>query len=272
MDLFKKYLLTTVARFAPPDPPAGDSPDGDERIEVDLDDDVEDTHDPEGEPYEDAEDDEQDDDAATAGAGGEEPPARETRGNRQFGELRKQARERAEENARLTRELAEMRGQITALRQPVQHVESAQQRADRLALLSPDERADAIISERLAVHDRNQQQLANQLLDQSDRSSFEAQAATNPLFKKLQPEVERRRQMFVQAGQGVPPRATIATYLIGERVLEQRGKGEPAARQRRRQQQARPTNSRGDVASPRRERRSADPVSDFEGKYGDVPI
>ena len=274
MDLWKKYLLWTVATFAPRDPPAGDSPDGDERIEEPTLDDDETVTDPvEGE---DEGDDDQDDDDADqdAGAGGEEPPERPTRGNRQVGELRKVARERAEENAKLTREMAEMRGRLDALsRQPLAPVETAAQRAERMALLSPEERAMEMVNESLQRHERNQQQLTNNLLDQSDRSAFEARSADVPLLKKLAPEVERVRQTIMQRDGSLISRMDVATYLIGQKVLEQRGKGKPAAQVRRRQQQARPAAGRGDVASPRRERgRGGDTVAAFEDKFGDVPI
>lgn len=271
MDWLKKYLLNTAMRFAPPDTPAEGE---DERIEVDLDDD-EVTTDPVDETDEgdDEGDDDQPDDAATA-AGGDEPPARQTRGDRTVGELRRVARERAEENARLTREMAEMRGRLDQIsRQPAAPVETAQQRAERMALMSPEERAMEMVNESLQRHERNQQQITNQLLDQSDRTSYEAVAASQPLLKKLTSQVETMRQGFIQRGEQVPNRIAIATYLIGQKVLEQQGKGKPAAAQRRRAQQARPTGGRSDVASPRRERgRTGDGVADFENKFGDVPI
>src|SRR6185369_15997121 len=273
MDLLKKYLLTTAMRFAPPDTPADPE---DERIpEPDLDDD-EAVTDPVGETDEErdsGDDDDQDDDGELA-AGGEEPPARQTRGDRTVGELRRVARERAEENAKLTRDMAELRGRLDQIsRQPAAPVETAQQRAERMALMSPEERAMEMVNESLQRHERNQQQITNQLLDQRDRSSYEAMAATQPLLKKLAPDVERMRTGFIQRGEQVPNRVAIATYLIGEKVLQQQGKGKPAAAARRRAQQARPANGRGDVASPRRERgRTGDVVADFENKFGDVPI
>jgi hypothetical protein len=271
MDLLKKYLLTTAMRFAPPDTPA--EPDEDRIPEPDLDDD-ETVTDPveETDEGDDEGDDDQPDDVTTAGA--EEHPARQTRGDRTVGELRRVARERAEENARLTREIAEMRGRIDQIsRQPAAPVETPQQRAERMALMSPEERAMEMVNESLQRHERNQAQITNQLLDQSDRASYDAMAATQPLLKKLTPEVENMRQGFIQRGEQVPKRSDIAVYLIGQKVLQQQGKGKPAAAARRRAQQARPTGGRGDVASPRRERgRTGDGVADFENKFGDVPI
>ena len=272
-DWLKKYLLTTAVRYAPPNDDGGDPDGGDDRIpEPDLDDD-ETVTDPVGETDEgdddEPEDDEDEPDVVAAGE-----PERPTRGNRQVGELRRVARERAEENARLTREMAEMRGRLDQLaRQPAAPVETAAQRAERMALMSPEERAMEMVNESLARHGQQQAQLTNQLLDQSDRSAFEARAAATPLLKKLQSEVERTRQTIMQRDGTIISRMDVATYLIGQKVLQQQGKGKPAAQARRRQQQARPTNSRGDVTGPRRERvRGGDPVTAFEDKFGDAPI
>ena len=274
-DWLKKYLLSTAVRYAAPNDEG--TPDAGDRIpEPDLDDD-EAVTDPVGETDE-GEDDDQgasdDDDQEDDGELAAGEPERPTRGNRQVGELRRVARERAEENARLTRDMAEMRGRLDALsRQPAAPVETAAQRAERMALMSPEERAMEMVNESLQRHERNQAQLTNQLLDQSDRSAFEARMAATPLLRKLSGEVERTRQTIMQRDGTIISRMDVATYLIGQKVLQQQGKGKPAAQQRRRQQEARPTNPRGDVTAERRERRrGGDEVTRFEEKFGDVSI
>ena len=274
-DWLKKYLLSTAVRYAAPNDEG--TPDAGDRIpEPDLDDD-ETVTDPVGETDE-GEDDDQgagdDDDQEDDGEPAAGEPERPTRGNRQVGELRRVARERAEENARLTRDMAEMRGRLDALsRQPAAPVETAAQRAERMALMSPEERAMEMVNESLQRHERNQAQLTNQLLDQSDRSAFEARMAATPLLRKLSGEVERTRQTIMQRDGTIISRMDVATYLIGQKVLQQQGKGKPAAQQRRRQQEARPTNPRGDVTAGRRERsRGGDEVTRFEEKFGDVSI
>ena len=274
-DWLKKYLLSTAVRYAAPNDEG--TPDAGDRIpEPDLDDD-ETVTDPVGETDE-GEDDDQgagdDDDQEDDGEPAAGEPERPTRGNRQVGELRRVSRERAEENARLTRQLAEVNGRLDALsRQPAAPVETAAQRAERMALMSPEERAMEMVNESLQRHERNQAQLTNQLLDQSDRSAFEARMAATPLLRKLSGEVERTRQTIMQRDGTIISRMDVATYLIGQKVLQQQGKGKPAAQQRRRQQEARPTNSRSDVTAERRERRrGGDEVTRFEEKFGDVSI
>lgn len=130
-----------------------------------------------------------------------------------------------------------------------------------------------MVNEALARNEQNQRQLTNQLLDQSDRTAFEARASEVPLLRKLSSEVERTRQTIMQRDGTIISRMDVATYLIGQKVLQQSGKGKPAAQARRRQQQGRPANGRSDVPSQRRERgRTGDLVSDFENKFGDSPI
>lgn len=267
--MFKKYLLSSAAMFAPPDVPgATPGPDNeDERIEVDLDDDevVQDPIDePEAELDADADDPDADDDD-----GGEQPPARQpSRGDRQVGALRAENRRIAEENARITRQLDELRRSPPA---PVAAVETPAQRAERFALMSPDERTEAIVSEALQRNQQQNQQLTSQIMDQSDSVAFQAQTAVNPLLKKLAPEVELRLADLRSKGQNLP-RSVVATYLIGERVMAQQGKAKPGAQQRRRAQDTRPANGRGDVSGERRRQRGGNSAADMERDFGDVPI
>jgi predicted ATP-dependent protease len=247
----------------------------DERIPVEVDDDETST-----DPVE--ETDEQDPDAEDPDAEADADPdapvdpdadpapaAVRSRGDRQVGALREERRRLAEENARITRELNELRN---APRQPQQPIETAQQRADRLALLSPEERVQEMVTEALRVNEQKTQNLTNQLLEQSDAQAFQTLQVTNPLAKKLAGEVERRRQEYLRQGNMVP-RSVILTYVVGERAMQQYGKGKPAAQRRRQAQEARPAAGRGDVAPPRERRgRGGDTVRDIEDRFGDVPI
>lgn len=267
--MFKRYLLSSAAAFAPPDAPgAGDPPDGDDRIEVDLDND-ETVTDPIDEPEgDDAEDDETLE--AEGDEDGEQPPSRQpSRGDRRITALTERTRLQADENARLTRELDNLRRNPPA---PLAPVETAAQRAERLALLSPEERMEERLNEALTRNQHQTQQLTSQLMDQSDRASFESRATANPLFKKIATDVERELGALRARGENLP-RETIATYLIGQRVLAQQGKAKPGAQQRRRAQETRPVNGRGDVSGDRRERRTGgDSAADIERRFGDIPI
>ena len=277
----RNYLLSSTALFAPQDD-RGAAGGEDETIPVPkLDGDDPDATDPDATDPPDADNpddadseaDDEPDEPDDPDANPDEPPARQPRGERQFGELRKTARETARQNAELTRQMAELRGELTAMRQQTQPVESAQQRADRLALLSPEERMQEMVNESLAVHSRNTQQLQAQLLDQGDKASFDAQCVANPLLKKLSGQIEREIMGMRSNGRPVPPRTVIAAYLIGQKVLEQQGERNPARQQRRAAQRTRPLNP-GSNAGAQRQRRGGAPATaeDYESQFGDVSI
>ena len=284
MDLFKKYLLSAVARFAPNDPPGGGGDQNDQGgdVEDDVNLDENDIGDDQGDDRagddqgDDQDDDDDQDDAQgdDQGGQGDQPPA-QSRGNRQFADLRRTSRETARQNAELTRQLAEMRGEMAALRQhQVSPQETPQQRVERMALLSPEERAQEMVNEALARNQRETQQLTSQLMDQSDRSAFEARCTSNPLFRKLQNEVERELQGLRQRGERPLPREVIATYIIGQRVVAKQGVQNPGRQQRRQQQRTRPLNpgSNSNTQVRQRNRGAPQTAQDYEDQFGDVSI
>jgi len=205
------------------------------------------------------------DDGAADESAAAPPPSR---GDRSIGELRKRARETAEANARLTRELDDLRRQVS--RPAYQPQETPQQRADRLALLSPEDRVLTIAREEHQAFAQQQAFVNAQLLDNSDRAAFEARAAANPLARRLSGEVERRLADMRARGERLPSREVIFTYLVGERTLAAQNKGNIKASANRQRQAARPANSQSDI----RPARTRQPVTaeDFESRFGDVPI
>jgi hypothetical protein len=196
------------------------------------------------------------------------PPPPQSRGDRSIGELRKRARETAETNARLTRELDDLRRQVS--RPAYQPQETPQQRADRLSLLSPEDRVLTIAREEHQAFAQQQAFVNAQLLDNSDRAAFEARAARNPLAQRLAGEVERRLADMRARGERLPSREVIFTYLVGERTLANQGKANTKAAANRQRQTARPANSQGDIRPART--RQPTTAEDFESRFGDVPI
>lgn len=284
MDLLKKYLLRTAMRFAPNDPPGGgggndqnQGGDGGDDISFDENDVGDDQGDDQGgdDQGDDQDDDDPDDDQGDD-QGGEGDPPPQSRGNRQFADLRRTSRETARQNAELTRRLAEMEGTVASLRQQqVSPQETPQQRAERYALLSPEERAQEMVNEALARNRAETQQINAQLMDQADRSTFEARCASNPLFRKLQNDVERELQGLRQRGERPLPREVIATYLIGQRVVAQQAGRSNGNRQTRRQQQrTRPLNPGSNAGGQRQQQRRGAPqtAEDYEAQFGDVSI
>lgn len=260
---WKLLLLSSVYRS--PDDPVADADDpvlddpadpADPAADADPDDPAADLDDPAATDDDDPESDDDPD------ASADEPAPR---GDRSIGALRADRRRLAAENARLTREIEQSR-------RPVQQQVHEDPRilADRLALMSPEERIQHGVDQALARHAAQTQALNAQVMDQSDRVAFEGRQASDPLAKKLAPEVERRLAEVRQSGQNLP-RQTVYTYLVGERVLAQQAKGKKPAAERVRRETVRPQSARGDVGNSR-ERRGGNTVADIESRYGDVAI
>lgn len=267
-DILRKYLLSSVA-FAANDGTGAGTPD--DTIEVDLEDD-EGSGDPEGEGDTEGTEGEDeggaDEDAQPepGQAAGERQPSR---GDRRIQSLVAREKQLAADNARITRELDELRrSQHAPTYQPP--AETPQQRAERLSLLSPEDRIRTEVDERLQQHERNQQQLLGRLQDSSDQTAFQALCARNPLAAKMSEQVERELAGVRSRGMDLP-RQSIFTYLVGQKALEQMGKGNRAARRNQQRQQGRPVNARGDVR-PERQRAATGTAEDFERKFGDVSI
>ena len=276
----RNRLLSSTAVLSPPNEGAGGS-DGGELPELELGEEGEEGDGEEGNGAEegaedgDSEGDEGDDnegeqDGEDAGDEGEQPAPR--RGDRSVGALRADRRRLAEENATLTRQLDELRRNPPQnQQQPIQ--ETPAQRAERFALMSPAEQAQAVVDEALGRHAAQTNAVMRQLSDNSDKMSFEAVAAVNPLARKLQPDVERRLADLRSRNQDLP-RQVVLTYLLGERLLAQQGKGKkPAAQQRREAERVRVPRGGSDVQADRGGRRGGNnSIEAMERAIGDRNI
>lgn len=199
------------------------------------------------ETVEEAETEEETDEAEAEETETEEVETRpQTRGNRQFGELRRQLRETRQELETLKR----------GRQAPDPGAAAAQAQRDKeeeeRVLLSGDpaaisrffsERAEKRIEGRLSA-------LASHTVDSADKARFERLCAKNPTIAAIEDEVEDKLAEF-RANGANPQREAVAYYLLGQRMAK-RG---PAARTRqerkaateRQRQQARPGNSRSDT-------------------------
>lgn len=237
--------------------------DGDPEVDLDLDPPVDET---EGEDHEeqDQQVEEQEDEPegeSTEEATGQDRQTgseqrQQPRGNRQFGELRRGIRERDQQISDLNRRLDAL---IAGRTQPAPQGETPEARAQRMALLTPEER----IREELQVAQqgfaREQQQLRFTVLDGNDRAAFEAKATVDPLYQKWKPKVEAELQVLRQQGMNAD-REKIMFYLIGKSAVEgrlqTRGQQRAAGAQRVQRQTTRPSNSGSDVQA-RRDRNSS---------------
>lgn len=237
-----RHMLMGSRPFFAPNDDQGASPDADEDDleagaagpEGDLDPDEDEFDDPDadaGEPEDDL-------DAA--------PPVDEpapSRGASRIQTLNERARQAEERVARMEQEMAALR----ETRQQSQQLEHQRQEQERLALMSSEERLEYRMSRELA-------EIRMQTWDANDRVAFNAMAADNPAVAALKDEVEQQFRAMAAQGRHTD-RATIATFLIGQKALAKAPRGKAAGRRAseagRERQAARPSSGRGDVPAAR---------------------
>lgn len=189
--------------------------------------------------------------------------------NQEPGEPRQQPSRGEQRQQRLANELREARQRevdlnrrldlaLTARTQPQPQGETSDARAQRLALLTPEER----IREELQETRREigvalqRQQFTTQ--DGTDRAAFQAKATVDPLYKKWEPKVEAELAVLRSKGQNVS-REDLMYHMVGKAMMEARGTAKGTQRaagaQRVRQQTTRAGNSGSDVQAQRRDNR-----------------
>ncbi len=254
--------------------------------ELDLTDDELDT-DPAGQPDaedddaaggadENADDDDDDDVLARtlheedASGSQETPPPRQpaSRAGRAVSALRADRRRQAEELAAVRRELAELR---QARQQAPVVQEDPRVEAERLALMSPEERMEYRLDRSLRAHQQQTSAMVFNMQTQQDKAAWDARAAGDKLRSKLAADVEREYQACIARGQYLP-RENIYIYLVGQRFIANRSKGNGESKRRVERERVRPASGRGDVQPERRAARGAGTTSDFERRYGDIQI
>ncbi len=257
---------------------ADDTPQDD--AELDLTDDELDQE-PDNQPTEDDADtaggaDENDDDGdetiAIDEVGSKPPPEPRqpaSRSGRQISALRESRRRDAEEMAAMRREMAELR-QSRQQAPVVQEDPRVEQ--ERLALMSPEERMEYRLDKSLRAHQQQTSAMVFNMQTQQDKVAWDARAAGDKLRSKLAADVEREYQACIARGQYLP-RENIYIYLVGQRFIANRGKGDGKAARRVERERVRPASGRGDVQPERRAARGATgSTSDFERRFSDIPI
>jgi hypothetical protein len=201
-----------------------------------------------------------------------EPPSRspgepeaEPRGSARFQRLANDARTAREEAGRARQELEEFKRQQWQREQQIQEREDR----DRVALMTPDERADYRITRFEQAQRQRDSQRDIHMQAQLDKSTYDNQAAINPVYKRMQAQVEQTFQE--QMRQGKPTdRRTILAYLIGLQALDGAANSGPAkrgARKRVENQTVKPSRPAGDQAAT-----SSRKLSTAEDRLKDVLI
>lgn len=181
------------------------------------------------------------------------PPSR---GEARLQKLANEAKAAKEEAARARRETEELRRQQWQASQTV----TEQQERERLALMTPEERAEYRIEKMQRELAVSRQQDRIQTAALLDKTAYDAKATINPTYAKFKDEVEARFQDQLAKGQPVE-REVILKFLLGERALNgavNSGKAAKAAKSRVEAQKVSSGSGKGDAASQR-------------GKAGDSP-
>jgi hypothetical protein len=192
-----------------------------------------------------------------------------SRAGRTVAALRADRRRQNEELAALRREMAELRQ--TRQQAPVQQ-EDPRVEQERLALMSPEERMEYRLARSLQAHQQQTSAMVFNMQTAQDKAAWDARTAGDKLRSKLAADVEREYQACIARGQYLP-RENIYIYLVGQRFIANRGKGDGTAARRVERERVRPSSGRGDVTSDRRTARGATgSTSDFERRHGDMQI
>jgi len=134
---------------------------------------------------------------------------------------------------------------------PQQPQETPAQRAERLAMMEPEDRIRYEVNEQVGGLRREFATLSFQMQDSGDRTAFESLCARNPVAAKLHDQVEDRLAEMRAAGT-TAPRETVLKYVIGDRALANAARAGTKARKTAagniQRQTARPGSGRGDAA------------------------
>jgi len=193
---------------------------------------------------------------------GQEEQASEApqRVSRRDDRLREELRAEREHRARVEAELQELRSNRDRPQQPKE--ESDDEFLARISLMEPLAQVDEKIRRSEKKHERQLMIATFQARDQADKAAYVARATSDPIRRKYAEEVERT--LADERRRGTPfagaDRETVFHYIRGKAM--DANKGREQARQQGQQnirnQQARTTGGRGDVASaPRGQKRFA---------------
>ena len=171
--------------------------------------------------------------------------ARPSRGEQRFQRLANESKEAKAEAAELRRELQEFKAQQ---RQTAQQ-ESPEQVAQRLALMTPEERLEYKLDQAERRNQQTMQSMQFQMQDSGDKSAFVALCASDPVAARYKDRVEAKLTELRSQGQNVN-REALLTFLVGQDVRTRGGaaknKQQKDGQRRTERQSVRPGNSRGD--------------------------
>lgn len=184
-------------------------------------------------------------------------PERPSRGETRFQRLANEAKAAREEAAEARREAQELRR--AQAQQNYQLTE--QQERERLALMTPEERAEYRITKFERESHVREQQREFRSQNAIDKATYDTKATLNPVYKRYQEEVEERFDKLLREGKATE-REVILKFILGERALNGAAgsskKAKASGERRIEAQRVSGGNAKGDTRSQR-------------GKTGDTP-
>lgn len=195
---------------------------------------------------------------------------RSSRGERRQQHLANENRELRTNMEALQRRFDDFVRSADATRREQQR-ETPDQRQQRRALMTPEERAAEDIRESETRVGNVLSNAQMQIADTADKSAFDVLVRSDKLYSRLAQRVETELAGLRAKGQNAP-REAILKFIIGDEALKQRAargnRSERQAAQRRVQrQQTRPGDTRDDVRLERRGRGKS-----LEDRLADQPI
>jgi len=206
---------------------------------------------------------------------GDEPPQR-SRATRAVQEAKRREREAAARAQALEAEVSQLRAERAAREAAAARPreETPEEEAQKLALLTVEERVDYKLAKANERHAR-EIGLANfRAADMADKATYEAKATSDPRRKRLASEVEQLLMAERRAGRDFT-RETVYYFLLGQKVDQgsaARDKAAKAGAQRIQRQTARADSGRSDRAAPRRGDSDPNSIAALEKRLAGVHI
>jgi hypothetical protein len=252
MDPLRRLLMGTTflaaAFFRPEDDEGSTTGDDYEEADEGLDEGEEDDAQVESDDEDDADEGEGDDAGEDEGQEDRSNQvAQRSRGESRIARLANETKEAKRIAAEAKQELENIRR--TQNQRPQ---ETAEQRADRLAQMDPDQRTQYLLAEQAQYFSGQINEIRFTAQDSADRTAFEGLCSRNPVAARYKDAVETELQRLRATG-STAPRETILKYVIGDKALagapKARARAERAAAANRTRQSAKPSSSRSDVGS-----------------------
>jgi hypothetical protein len=176
-----------------------------------------------------------------------------SRGERRFQSLANKAKDADRRALEAETRNQLLQQQLMQMQQPAQPQYDPRAEQEYIAALDPVERMQYVTGRQMQALQQSQYQQQAMMMDMVDRTMFQSKAASNPVYKKFEAEVEKLRAAEASRGRYFN-REDILAFIIGQKLIQgkQSGKSKPKAKPRS-SQTVRPGNTSNDVSTGRKQ-------------------